>query len=194
MFHRATPFLILTGWLILGASLLAAQQVQVEISPEADEIFNKALEAYKIGQIEKAQDGFQRLVDQPLNQRSSASRLMLGKAFYRLGDFEGALYAAKNIELDFPSSRYIATARLLMGDSYYMMKRYFEAAEQYGKIIMGSAALGYKAKAAERLAPWSRTVPLTTRPSGGLDSKLEATVWRMPYSLARLVGTGDWAG
>ena len=121
-------------------------------SAEAEKLFKKGLEAYQKERYQKAQDSFQKLLEFPLNQRSSAGQLMLSRTFFRLEDYALALNAAKTLPRKFPDSRYVADARLVAGDSYYMLRRYYEAATQYGRILATPASLALQASAAERLA------------------------------------------
>ncbi len=140
---------------VLGVFLLVvavgAQQVKI-FSAAAGKLFAKGLEAYQKEQYQKAQERFQQLLEFPLNQRSSAAQLMLAKASFRLGEYGLALSVAKQLQRKFAASRYIPDARLLAGDCYFALKRYYEAATQYSRILAMPAALPLQGSAAERLA------------------------------------------
>ena len=121
-------------------------------SAEAEELFHQGLEAYQQGRFEQARDSFRRLLEFPLNPRSSAGQLMLSKSLFRLEEFGQALDTARNLEKRFTNSRYIPHARLLAGDCYYALRRYYEAVTQYGRLLATAAPLNIQAQAAEQLA------------------------------------------
>jgi ABC-type branched-subunit amino acid transport system substrate-binding protein len=137
-------------WASSGPAL--AQERTWLYSPEAEKLFERGLEAYKRGKYEEAREHFQHLLEFPLNQRSSAGQLLLGKALFRLGQYEAALETARSLQNKFADSRYLPEARLLAGDAYYQLRRYYEAATQYGRLLATPAPLANQAQAAERLA------------------------------------------
>ena len=121
-------------------------------SAEAEKVFVDGLAAYRAESFAAALDRLQWLLEFPLNQRSSAGQLLLGKSLYRLGRFAEALDAARGLQRKFAASRYLPDARLLAGDSFFKLKRYYEAATQYGRLLATPAPLDIQAQAAERLA------------------------------------------
>jgi len=125
---------------------------QVAYSAEAEKLFARGVSAYRKQNFDQAREQFQKLLEFPLHQRSSAGQLMLGKALFRTREYPSALEVAKGIEKRFSESRYIADARLLTGDCYCVLRRYAEAAMQYGRILASPAPLLLQAQAAERLA------------------------------------------
>jgi len=131
---------------------LHAQSIEGTYSPDADRVFAQGLQAYRNGEYEKARTAFVILLEQVAHQHSSAGQLMLGKSYYRLGDYEGALAAARGLPRKYVDSRYIPDARLLTGDAYFQLKRYYEAAAEYGRLLATPAPLETQARAAERLA------------------------------------------
>jgi len=129
-----------------------AQSIEGTYSPDADRVFAQGLQAYRNGEYEKARTAFVGLLEQVTHQHSSAGQLMLGKSYFRLGDYEGALAAARGLPRKYVDSRYIPAARLLTGDAYFQLKRYYEAAAEYGRLLATPAPLETQARAAERLA------------------------------------------
>ncbi len=129
-----------------------AQPRSAVFSAAAEKVFVRGLQEYDDGQYEDARDAFLSLLEYASNQRSSAGQLMLSKCYFRLGQFESALAAARGLQRKYANSRYVPEARLLAGDSYYELKRYYEAATQYGRLLATPAPLVTQAQAAERLA------------------------------------------
>ena len=121
-------------------------------SAEAEKTFAAGLEDYRAERFDSALGRLQKLLEYPLNQRSSAGQLLLGKSLYRLGRFAEALDAARGLQRKFADSRYLPDARLLTGDTFYKLKRYYEAATQYGRLLATAAPLDIQAQAAERLS------------------------------------------
>jgi len=147
-----TISLVVAGVLLAAVDEASSLPAGGVFSPEAEKLFARGLEAYKKERYRKAQEHFQRLLEFPLNQRSSAGQLMLGKTLFRLEEYQAALAAAKVLQRRYTESRYVPDARLLAGDCYYVLRRYYEAATQYGRILATPARLELQSRAAERLA------------------------------------------
>ena len=131
---------------------LQAQSIEGTYSPEADRLFAQGLQAYRVEEYEEARIAFTRLLEMATHQHSSAGQLMLGKSHFRLGNYEDALAAARGLPRTHVDSRYVPDARLLTGDAYFQLKRYYEAAAEYGRLLATPAPLETQARAAERLA------------------------------------------
>ena len=82
-------------------------------SAEAEKTFAAGLDAYGAEHFDTALERLQRLLEYPINQRSSAGLLLQGKSLYRLGRFAEALSAARGLQRKFADSRYLPDARLL---------------------------------------------------------------------------------
>ncbi len=143
---------LLSGVLLLVAKLALSQTPDPEFSPKAEELFKKGLGNYKAGKYPRARNDFEKLLEFPLSHRSSAAQLMLARTLFRMGDFEASLSVSKRLQRKFAGSRYIFDAHLVGGHSYYLMKRYHEAATEYGRILALPAHLDLQAKAAQHLA------------------------------------------
>ena len=152
MSRRIIPFRYV-ALAFLSVSVTVESQARTWIrSSEAEKSFAAGLESYRAGDFERALEKFQRLLEFPLNQRSSAGQLLQGKSLYRLGRFAEALDAARGLQRKFDDSRYLPDARLLTGDAFYKLKRYYEAATQYGRLLATPTPLYIQAQAAERMA------------------------------------------
>lgn len=152
--HRCASLLSL-GILLVASAFAApgwAQGRAAIYSAAAEKVFADGLEAYRKGDFEAARDLFLRLLESTANQHSSAGQLMLGKSYFQLLDYEAALQTARGLQRKYADSRYGPEARLLAGDSYIQLKRYYEAATEYGRLLATPAPLGIQAQAAERLA------------------------------------------
>ena len=138
---------------VLAPALAEGQAYTWTYSVDAEKVFGK-------GRFDEALNHLRQLAEFPLNQRSSAGQLLLGKALYRLGHFAQAIDAALALQRRFPTSRYLPDTRLLIGDSFFNGKHYDEAASQYGRLLATQAPLGIQAQAAERLAAmeWNEQV------------------------------------
>ena len=142
--------IVCLGALLAPEGSLAQSRPRPEYSVEAERLFVRGLERYDDGNYESAREHFQKLVDTELNQRSSAAGLMLSKSMIRLGEHEAALQVAKRMERDF-KGRYTPDIRLVLGDCFYHLRRYYEAADRYGRLLATVAPLHLQASAAERL-------------------------------------------
>ena len=157
-------------------------------SAEAEKVFAHGLEDYEAGRYDEALARLQRLLEFPPNQRSSAGQLLLGKTLFRLHRFGEALNAARGLQQKFAHSRYLPDARLLAGDSFFKLKRYYEAATQYGRLLATSAPLDIQAQAAERLAAIAKNGYVNAQ---GLESlRLAVGAGRLREAL--LFGQARW--
>ena len=153
MFRRTHHTLIsAAGFLLLAASLAHSQTSEPAFSAQAEDLFTKGLESYKSGKYSRARDNFEKVLEFPLSHRSSAAQLMLARTAFRMGKYEASLNISKRLQRKFADSRYLFDAHLVAGHSYYVMKRYYEAATQYGRILAMPAPLSLQARAAQHLA------------------------------------------
>tara|TARA_B100001250_G_scaffold139379_1_gene119368 strand:+ start:3195 stop:5312 length:2118 start_codon:yes stop_codon:yes gene_type:complete len=121
-------------------------------SPKANQLFDLGIKSYEKKAYLEAKSKFEQVLKLPDNHRSSAATLMVGKCYFHLGEFESAFSSAIAVEDSYPSSRYITASYLLRADILYKKKRFFEAAERYGRLLSVSSPLPLQAVAAERLA------------------------------------------
>lgn len=130
----------------------ASAEVRGLYSASAEELFTRATASYERGDLDAARRHLEALSQLPRNQRSSAGSLMLARTLYRQGEFRAGLAQAKEMVGSFGGSRYLGDARLVAGDCLYSLRRYYEAATEFGRILAMPAPLPLQARAAERLA------------------------------------------
>lgn len=144
---------------------------------DAERHFTRGITAYGRDDLDVARASFRAVADMPANQRSGAALLMLSRTLIRLGDgfgsgpeaaaaYSAAVSASRELMKRAPNSRYTADARLLTGDAYHQLKRFYEAATEYARILDSTAPLAVQASAAERLAGIVRNRAIT---KGALD-------------------------
>ncbi|MDE2889014.1 MAG: ABC transporter substrate-binding protein [Gemmatimonadota bacterium] len=114
--------------------------------------FQRALGDYTDGNYRAAEAAFRALAEAgPAHRRSSASRLMLAKTHYKLGNYDLGLATATGIHDDFPRSRYLPEADLVIGDCKFQQGLVYSAASRYAHVLSGTGDLRLKARAADRL-------------------------------------------
>jgi len=179
--------------LLLFCLLLAPEGSQAqsrprpEFSVEAERLFETGLEKYDNGEYEPAREFFQKVTGLALNQRSSASMLMLSKSLVHLGEYDAALKVAKRTEKDF-QGRYTPDIRLVLGDCFFYMQRYYEAADRYGRLLATVAPLHLQASAAERLTGIIKNGFITSQAVG----KLRGQVGESRLRDALMFGEARW--
>ena len=136
---------------ILSLSILAQTNASL-YSAKANQLFDSGITFFEKQDYNEARSKFEQLLELPPNHRSSAATLMIGKCYFYLSDYDSALASARDVEASFPSSRYVTASHMLIADIFYKKMRFFEAAEQYGKLLSVSSPLLLQAVAAERLA------------------------------------------
>jgi len=120
-------------------------------SLEAEQLFERGLEAYDRALYEKARSHFEKVSGLPANQRSSAGLLMLGRTLFHLERYDEVRQVMRRLERDYEGSRYSADATLIMGDAFYKEKRYSEAAMRYVSLLR-TPPMRVQVSASERLA------------------------------------------
>ena len=138
-------------WVGLGVVDAGAKLDTRSYSGQAEDIFDQGVRAYRKGSYEQGRLHFDQLLRLAPNQRSSAALLMMGKVMFRIEEYEAARISLKKLQRQYGNSRYVADALLLSGDCYFMEHRYYEASNQYGRLLGIVAPLIIQATAAERL-------------------------------------------
>lgn len=170
-------------------------------SREAERLFTSGITAYDADDLTQARTDFDKIRRLPANQRSGASLLMLTRTLMRLGAqastpaeasqlWSDAVDASRELTRKAPDSRYTADARLLAGDAYHQMKRYYEAATEYSRVLHGTAAIAVRASAAERLAAIVRNRAITTE----AQDRLRMLLGEQRLRDALIFGEGRWYG
>ena len=84
--NRLPTLLALLIAVIVCDSILCGQE-QVEYSVQAEQVFSRAVEAYKEGQFADASAGFERVIKMSSpNQRTTAAYVMRAKSLLRLNE------------------------------------------------------------------------------------------------------------
>ena len=173
-----------------------AQPTRLSASGEAESQFQKALARYIQGDYPAGRDGFQQLIDTlPPNQRTSAARLMLSKALFKIKDYSLAFAAAVDLYEHFPYSRYLPEADLIIGDCNFHQGQIATAAGQYARILTSKSDLRLKARAADRLGQMVGAGKLTDRDVERLKAdfgSVEAAVAQFAAAAKKVEGSG-WA-
>ncbi len=168
-------------------------------SRDAERLFTNGVTAYDREDLDAARESFRELTDLPPNQRSGAALLMLSRTLVRLGNqlaspaeaaqaYSAAIAASRELTRIAPNSRYTADARLLAGDGYHQLKRYYEAATEYARVLHGGAPIAVRASAAERLAAIVENRVITT---GALD-RIRLQLGENRLQDALLFGEARW--
>lgn len=152
--HFALKSSLISTLLSLSAFLLSvsAQSNATLFSAKANQLFDLGIASFEKQAYAEARSKFEKLLELPSNHRSSAATLMIGKCYFYLHDYDSASASARDVETSFPSSRYVTASHMLIADIFYKKMRFFEAAEQYGRLLSVSSPLSIQAVAAERLA------------------------------------------
>ncbi|MCB0276600.1 MAG: ABC transporter substrate-binding protein [Calditrichaeota bacterium] len=126
---RFYTFLIAT---LLSASLFAQGLGERDI-------FDNGLKLYQTGRFEEAQTTFLRLLQEyPNGQLATATRLMLAKAYYKIGDYTRAEYVCKNFFSKHPDSEYLDDMYHLLGNAMFKAGNYTEAVAQWQWVVNNS--------------------------------------------------------
>jgi branched-chain amino acid transport system substrate-binding protein len=167
-------FILIAGCLV-GRSI--GQDSPVTFSQVAESLFQRAHTRYIQANYTASRDRFIELIEQhPTNQRTSAARLMLGKCHYKLREYNLALAAATELYENFPYSRYLPEADLLIGDCYFHQGQIYSAAAQYARVLTAKASIPLKAKAADRLGQMTGAGKLTDRDINRLKTDFGRTI------------------
>jgi ABC-type branched-subunit amino acid transport system substrate-binding protein len=196
--HVWQTVVVLLLWTLLSAD---AAFEGARYSRGAERLFTRGIAAYDVDNLDEARASFRALVALPANQRSGAALLMLTRTLIRLGNqatsaadaasaYNAAIDAARELTRQAPNSRYVADARLLAGDGYHQLKRFYEAATEYSRVLQKPTPIAVRASAAERLAAIVRNRAITT---GALDRiRLQLGSDRLRDAL--LFGEARWYG
>lgn len=118
---------------------VCAQDERIDPNQDVEPLFLRALERYQRGHYTRTRLEFQDLLTRfPGNQRSSAARLMLAKALYKLEEYDRAIQMGDALIADHPSSPLAAYAQFVIGDCRYRQGRYGDAGAQYAKVIQNA--------------------------------------------------------
>ncbi|MEM1094219.1 MAG: ABC transporter substrate-binding protein [Bacteroidota bacterium] len=113
---RSLPIIILLGLLTLTAHAQVVEDDLVPRLPEAELVFEQALDAFNGADYGMAHRRFWLVVrSYPLNRKTSAAWLMAARSLYRNGEYNRAAELLDQFEDELPTSRYLIDVRLLRG-------------------------------------------------------------------------------
>lgn len=103
------------------------------------QLFNESLEAYNAGNYQASQNGFFRLLQQyPEGRLLTATRLLLAKSYYKLGDYSRAEVICKFFFNRHDNSNYLDDMHHLLGNIYFKRRQYTLAIDEWVWVIQNS--------------------------------------------------------
>jgi ABC-type branched-subunit amino acid transport system substrate-binding protein len=103
------------------------------------DMFDRGLNAYRQGRYQEAQSVFlQMLQDYPNERLTTASRLMLGKSYYKLDDYSRTEVICRYFFNKHPESSYLDDMHHLLGNTMFKLRRYNDAVEEWLWVIQHS--------------------------------------------------------
>ncbi len=140
------PLLLFVFFLALAAPAQAQRTVEVPRNDEAELVFEQALEAFGSGDYGMAYRRFRLVYTQfPLNQKTTASLVMAGKALYRQGNYRHAAALFDEFIRAYGTSRYVPEARRMLD--------FIERAQAGGATQRETVSLGIALPLTARDAP-----------------------------------------
>jgi len=128
MVHRTAILVLLSA----AYTLCLVAQPEITRSGEAEALFRQSVFAYTAGDLQKAADGFDRILREfPLHQRTTASYVMKGKALLALDQPVEASRTLRDFLMRFPMSTYVPDARFTLGLTYITIGRLEDAVAQF---------------------------------------------------------------
>ncbi len=91
----------------------AQEQEVIPQNPDAEQVFEEALSAYERGEYDTAHDRFRRVLDYPLNRKTTAALLMGAKALVQMGEYQRAADMLTTLLDRYPATSYQEQARQL---------------------------------------------------------------------------------
>ncbi len=118
--------------------LLFSWGAVAQAQSEAD-LFNSAMNAYRSGNFQTAQNTFLRALQKyPTGRLITSMRYMLARSYYQAGDFSRAEVVCKYFFTKHPESSYLDDAHHLLGNAYYKQGQYAKAVDEWMWVISNS--------------------------------------------------------
>lgn len=141
--------LSLTLWALVLMCASVPGQVQVRFSPQAEQVFSRAVELYRQGRAAEASAGFEMVIQSfPPNQRTTAAYIMRAKSLLRLDEPLEAGRTLHDFFTLYPTSSYLPDAQYTMGLMYIRIQRFDDALQSLLSAWRSGAAVQHEAFAA----------------------------------------------
>jgi len=102
-------------------------------------LFDQGMAAYRNGNYSEAQNSFFKILQAyPEGNLKTISKLMLGKAYYQLGDYAGVEIVCENFFKNHPNSSYLDDIHHLLGNSFFKRNEYQKAVEEWLWVVHNS--------------------------------------------------------
>ena len=129
------------------AEEVVPRSVKTDNTPDA-ELFQKGLKYYQEGKYKEAETTFLKILhDYPDTRYLTAVKLMLGKSFYKLGDYHSATIVCNNFKNKHYFSNYLDDIHFLQGQIYFREQKYLPAVEEWLWLVYHDADPRLKKKA-----------------------------------------------
>lgn len=102
-------------------------------------LFDQGLDAYRQANYTEAQNAFFKLLQAyPEGKLKTAAKLMLGKTYYKKGDYDGVGIVCENFFKNHPTSSYLDDVHHLYANSLFRSQKYQEAVEEWLWVVYNS--------------------------------------------------------
>lgn len=124
---------------IFSLVFLLAFISQAFMQESEQSLFDKGLDAYRQGNYVEAQNTFFKILQAyPEGKLKTATKLMLGKTYYKQGDYAGVGIVCENFFKNHPTSSYIDDIHHLYANSLFKSEKYQPAVEEWLWVVHNS--------------------------------------------------------
>ncbi|MDZ7331247.1 MAG: ABC transporter substrate-binding protein [candidate division KSB1 bacterium] len=120
---------------MISHSFLMAQTIRVDGAryvPEVEITFSEGVNEYRNQNYPRATDIFESLLYRtPLHQRITATYLMLGKSYYKMGLYKKSVSVLNELIEKYPQSNYLDDAYYTLGFNYYAQADYLNSLKAF---------------------------------------------------------------
>ena len=115
-------------------------------------LFQQGVQAYQQKNYQRAQTLFFSLLQKfPHGRLLTATKLMLGKSYYKLGDYNAVQIICQNFFRNHPQSQYMDDMHHLLGNTYFRQGKYNDALKEWLWVVENSTDSRLKAIARDYL-------------------------------------------
>lgn len=138
-------FIFISVFTICLSQFIFAQQSE-------HELFNEALKDYKTENYNRAQTSFFKMLQTyPEGKLKTATKLMLAKSYYKLGEHQRLAIICDNFIQNHPTSNYLDDIHHLYGNSYFKTNQYQKAIGEWNWVLNNAADIRLKKMSGEYL-------------------------------------------